>query len=192
MKRKFMTIAGIFNTLLFIGALVGSLSLIYSGGKVVYDTLRLGLTNLNGITALIYVFATIITGILLLIGIVALIFSIIMLVNSKNLIKKAKLPDEQFAKRKGGIIAYIIFCLLIIGGCAWFLNSEIIMPAQNMIFIYVLGGAIAVLFLSSILIIIDMGKKINPATVQVVKTVEVNPAQTTITTEIKSTDEPKK
>lgn len=183
-----MTIAGILNTLLFIGALGGSFYLIYLGGKIVFDTLQLGITGLNGITAVIFVLATIVTGIMLLLGIVALIFSIIMLVNSKNLIKKAKLPNEQFANRKGGIIAYIVFCFLTMGGCGWFLYSEVIKPDQNMIFVYILGGVIGVLFLSNILIIADMGKKINPAPIKVATTVEVKTVETT--TEIKP-EEPK-
>lgn len=163
MKRRLMIIAGVINTIIFIGAIIGSLYLIYLGGKVVFDTLRLELENFAGIAILIFILSTLVTGIMLLIGIVALIFSIIMLANSKALIKKAKMPDEQFSKKKGGIVAYIIFCLFVIGGCFWFFYNEINRSVQNLTFIYVLGIVMGLLFLSIIFIIISMGKKINIA-----------------------------
>lgn len=153
MKRPMLKAAGILNTLLFIATFAAEGYLIYLGVQSMLATLTIA--GSNTLAAVFAWIMAVVSSILLLVGLVAFVYSIIMLVTSAKIIKYSKMEVAQFKRRTGGIVAYLVFCILTVVGAVFL---AIYFQGSALIFYSAIAGG-GVLLLSVILMIAQLSKK---------------------------------
>lgn len=150
MKRPTIKTAGIMNTIFFSGAIIASCYSIFLGWITLLATITAG--GSGSIVSLFTWILAMVTSILFFAGILLLIYSIIMLVASAKLIKKSGLPAEQFKKKRGGIITYLVFIFL-----TFFSFVYLIVTQTDYIFIFIFVAVY--LLITAILLIVGLSKK---------------------------------
>lgn len=154
MKKKRTLAAGIINTVLYCFFLIASILVVGMGVVFVFGGVTIA--GDNPLAALFGALGAVIGVVFAIVGVVMFVVFLLFLIFSARLIKIAKFDDDRYNRKRGGLIAYLVFIILqVLGGIVSVVQGFIVAQEPTLLVALV---PVALLALSAVFIILDLSK----------------------------------